>query len=154
MFTHLHEDSSCSNPASTAEEYAAQCEMTKPTLIVASQEQLNAAVEAGAMNGVPARRIIPIDRFYGIPSGVSRTSVTDLIAEGMKMEQAYVERRLAPGEAKTKTALYCFSSGTTGRPKVFSVSIVPCSGYSLGNEGCGSFSLCTSCKCTTHYSRD
>lgn len=70
------------------------------------------------MSGIPPERIVPIDKTNTTPSGVPRVSVTDLIAEGMKRDPNFVERRLAPGEAKTKTALYCFSSGTTGKPKV------------------------------------
>lgn len=34
----------------------------------------------------------------------------------------FVEKRLAPGEAKKKLAFLCFSSGTTGKPKAVEVS--------------------------------
>lgn len=108
----------CSNPASTVEEFGHQIQLTKPTLIIASPELLDTVVKAGKTVGVTPQRIVSIDKASVLPPGVSRLSVVDLIAEGMKKDWVFVERRLAPGEAKTKTALYCFSSGTTGSPKV------------------------------------
>src|ERR1700683_3768261 len=45
-------------------------------------------------------------------------TLEDLVAEGLNIEPHFVERRLAPREAKTKVAFLSFSSGTTGRPKV------------------------------------
>lgn len=44
---------------------------------------------------------------------------------------AFVERRLAKGEAKTKVAFLSFSSGTTGRPKVRLLTYVLCSNVRL-----------------------
>jgi len=42
----------------------------------------------------------------------------DLVKEGLAQEIKFRERLLRPGEGKTKVAFMCFSSGTTGRPKV------------------------------------
>ena len=46
-------------------------------------------------------------------------SVSDLVAEGLSSSITYTERRLEVGEGKTKLAFLSFSSGTTGKPKVF-----------------------------------
>lgn len=108
----------CSNPASTAEEYAYQCGLTKPKLIIASQDQLEPAAQAARKLGIPLNRIVSMDKSNVTPQGVPRASVEELIAEGTKKDQKFFDRRYAPGEARTKTALYCFSSGTTGPPKV------------------------------------
>ena len=45
-------------------------------------------------------------------------SCADLIALGRASKPNFVERKLAPGEGRTKLAFLSFSSGTTGRPKV------------------------------------
>lgn len=42
----------------------------------------------------------------------------DLVEEGLARPTSFVERTLAPGEAKTKLAFLSCSSGTTGKPKV------------------------------------
>ena len=96
-------------------------QLTKPVLIVATPAILDVAVQAAKACGIPLERVVPIDKASGAPFGVSRSSVYDLIDIGMKKDNCFVERRLAPGEAKKKTAFYCFSSGTTGKPKVCSV---------------------------------
>lgn len=108
----------CSNPASSAKEYAYQCGLTKPKLLIVSQDQLEPAAQAARQLGIPLDRIVPLDTTEATPLGVAHVSVTELIEEGMKIDQNFFDRRLAPGEAKTKTAMYCFSSGTTGLSKV------------------------------------
>lgn len=55
--------------------------------------------------------------FDGAPGSGART-LEELIARGLRAERTYVERRLRPGEGKTKIAFLSFSSGTTGKPKV------------------------------------
>ena len=49
-------------------------------------------------------------------------TVEELVAAGLSKLPVFEERQLRPGEAKTKLALLCFSSGTTGKPKAVSVS--------------------------------
>jgi len=39
----------------------------------------------------------------------------------LRKDPSFVERHLNPGEAKTKIAFLCFSSGTTGRPKAVAI---------------------------------
>lgn len=45
----------------------------------------------------------------------------DLIADGLRKVISYTERRLGPGEGKTKLAFLSFSSGTTGKPKAVAI---------------------------------
>ena len=44
-----------------------------------------------------------------------------MVAEGLSKQPTFEERKLQPGEAKTKIALLNFSSGTTGRPKAVAI---------------------------------
>lgn len=76
------------------------------------------ALEAARLVGMPLNRIIILDEVP--PSrGVSEfQNVPALIASGRKNVQAFYERQLGPGEGKTKVAILCWSSGTTGKPKV------------------------------------
>jgi 4-coumarate--CoA ligase len=60
---------------------------------------------------VPADRIVVLD-------GTGANALEALVQRGLRTEPAYVERRLAKGEAKRKIAFLSFSSGTTGKPKV------------------------------------
>jgi 4-coumarate--CoA ligase len=56
------------------------------------------------------------------------STVRELIMDGLSWEPTFIERTLQPGEGKTKLALLCFSSGTTGKPKVrpsSNIDVVP-----------------------------
>ena len=71
-------------------------------------------MSAARQAGVPETRIVVLGE---VPRG-THTAVEDLIQEGLRMDQCFVERKLKPGEAKSKIAFLNFSSGTTGKPKV------------------------------------
>jgi acyl-coenzyme A synthetase/AMP-(fatty) acid ligase len=75
---------------------------------------LRTAVAAARQAGIPDTRVVVFD---DVP-GSAHTSVEALIQEGLRMDQCFVERKLKPGEAKSKIAFLNFSSGTTGKPKV------------------------------------
>jgi hypothetical protein len=51
-------------------------------------------------------------------------TLSKLISFGSSKPQNFVDRKLRPGEAKTKVAFYSFSSGTTGKPKVSSPNLL------------------------------
>jgi 4-coumarate--CoA ligase len=51
----------------------------------------------------------------------AQTTVQNVIDEGLASTSTFQERVLQPGEGKTKVAFLSFSSGTTGRPKVWIV---------------------------------
>jgi 4-coumarate--CoA ligase len=104
-----------SNPAYTLDELAHQLRLTKATTIVVHSQFLKTAAEACKEAGIPAERIVIIDQAtFDAP----HTTVEQLIQEGLTHNANFVERKLGEGEAKTKIAFLCLSSGTTGPPKV------------------------------------
>jgi len=109
---------STANPAYTAEELVYQIELTKATTIIAHSTSLEVAADAARQTGIPYERIVvigdsPLRQFL---------NVDELVKEGLAARQHYVERKLRPGEGKTKLAFLNFSSGTTGRPKAVMIS--------------------------------
>ncbi|EIW81329.1 amp dependent CoA ligase [Coniophora puteana RWD-64-598 SS2] len=109
---------STANPAYTTEELVYQIELTKATTIIAHSTSLEVAADAARQTGIPYERIVvigdsPLRQF---------ANVDELVKEGLAARQHYVERKLRPGEGKTKLAFLNFSSGTTGRPKAVMIS--------------------------------
>lgn len=51
----------------------------------------------------------------------TQTTVQNVIDEGLAGTSAFQERVLRPGEGRTKVAFLNFSSGTTGKPKVWNL---------------------------------
>ena len=77
-------------------------------------------MKAAKMSGIPHDRLVLLGGPERVTPNFSGHNVHNLIEHGLTQEANFVERRLEPGEAKTKVALLLFSSGTTGKPKVFS----------------------------------
>lgn len=88
--------------------------MTKAKAIIAHPTVLKTALLAARIVGLPAERIILLNSASHTP----HSTLNDLVTEGLAKEPSFVERRLAPGEGKSKLAFLSFSSGTTGKPKV------------------------------------
>ena len=107
------------NPAYTADELVYQIKLTKASILFTFSANLSTSEQAARSTGIPMERIIILDS----PVGYSGPYVTlnTLIREGLSKHPTFVERRLNPGEAKTKIALLNFSSGTTGRPKAVAI---------------------------------
>jgi 4-coumarate--CoA ligase len=104
-----------SNPAYTFDELTHQLRLTKATTVVVHSQFLKTAAEACKEVGLPAERIVIIDQAtFDAP----HTTVEQLIQDGLSHNANFVERKLGQGEAKTKIAFLCLSSGTTGPPKV------------------------------------
>lgn len=78
---------------------------------------METAISAGREIGLPVDRIIMMQALgiAGVPT--QYPSLNELVAQGINEEPHFVEKSLALGEAKTKVAFYCMSSGTTGKPK-------------------------------------
>lgn len=108
------------NPGYTADELRYALELTGASLVVTSSASVEVAVAAARSSGIPSDRVVIIDT----PSASQKAhaSVEELVSAGLAIQPAFVERRLLPGEGKTKVAFLCFSSGTTGRPKAVAVS--------------------------------
>jgi 4-coumarate--CoA ligase len=94
-----------------------QLQATKAKLIITHPGVFNTVLQAARKVGLPADRIALLGSAAKSASLVQPT-LDDLVAEGLSKEPHFVERKLAPMEAKTKVAFLSFSSGTTGRPKV------------------------------------
>ena len=67
------------------------------------------------MRGIPENRLVLLDGH--LAPDAPFPSIESLIGEHER-HAPYIERKFKPGEAKTAIALLCFSSGTTGNPKV------------------------------------
>lgn len=93
-----------------------QLKIVRPTLLVAHRDNLTAARTATATVGIPESQIILLQGSDG-DQGESHPVVESLIQEHEGFAP-YAEWMFRSGEAKTTTAFLCFSSGTTGFPKV------------------------------------
>ncbi|KAJ6621117.1 hypothetical protein B0H10DRAFT_2215383 [Mycena sp. CBHHK59/15] len=88
------------NPGYTADELVYQIQTTKAKLLLVYADFLPTALSAATQAGLSA------DRNPCQTGGIWIPQTAKLF-----------ERKLGPGEAKTKVAFYSFSSGTTGKPK-------------------------------------
>ncbi|KAJ8083729.1 hypothetical protein PM082_002495 [Marasmius tenuissimus] len=107
------------NPAYTAEELEYQLITTKAKLLVVHSAFLQTAASAAKRAGLSDDRIIVIP---GSGTGIDNTTTDQLAAFGASQPEVFRERKLHPGEAKTKRAFLSFSSGTTGKPKAVEIS--------------------------------
>ncbi|KAF5374141.1 hypothetical protein D9615_008885 [Tricholomella constricta] len=110
------------NPDFSSQELLYQLEQTRATLMIVHSDSLNVALAAARHANFPYDRIILFDgknNFAG-----NRLTVDALIQHGLRLPggQTFVERKLNPGEAKTKLAFLSFSSGTTGKPKAVAIA--------------------------------
>ncbi|KAG1861788.1 hypothetical protein DFJ58DRAFT_871788 [Suillus subalutaceus] len=103
------------NPLFTVDELVYQINSVKAAVIITHPDSLNVALASAHAAGVPADRVILFD-VEGVTT--QRVTVQVLISQGLASVPNFTERKLAPGEGKTKVAFLNFSSGTTGRPKV------------------------------------
>ncbi|KAI0347854.1 amp dependent CoA ligase [Trametopsis cervina] len=108
------------NPAYTVDELTHALRLSDASLIVVHSESLPVALVAAKAVGISPDRVVTIDS----PAAPAQAhlSVEQLIASGLSSKASFTERQLNPGEAKTKIAFLCFSSGTTGPPKAVAAS--------------------------------
>ncbi|OAX33663.1 acetyl-CoA synthetase-like protein [Rhizopogon vinicolor AM-OR11-026] len=106
---------SCANPAYSIEELSYQINVVHPSLIITHSSCLDTALAAAQAASLPSERVITFD-------DSNKMTVDNLIQNGLRSEPNFVERKLQKGEAKTKVAFLCFSSGTTGKPKAVAIS--------------------------------
>ncbi|KAJ7897114.1 phenylacetyl-CoA ligase, partial [Mycena olivaceomarginata] len=104
------------NPGYSADELLHQLHTTKTALLLVYADFLPTALAAAKLAGLAEDRIVVIESATSPFNGKHET-LSKLVAFGSSKEQNFVERKLRPGEAKTKVAFYSFSSGTTGKPK-------------------------------------
>lgn len=95
--------------------------MTKPCVLIAHLDNLPTVLTATALIEWPETPIIVIDA-HKSPGKLPYPSLEDHVQEGQSLSP-FIEPRLKSGEAKTKIAFLCFSSGTTGKPKVSALNL-------------------------------
>ncbi|KAJ7675367.1 amp dependent CoA ligase [Mycena rosella] len=105
------------NPGYTADELVHQLETTKAALVLVYADFLPTALAAAKLVGLSEDRIVVIEPSAASPFNGKHETLSSLVSLGSSKPQNFVERKLRPGEAKTKVAFYSFSSGTTGKPK-------------------------------------
>lgn len=115
--TKLNDVNSTANPNYTADELAYQLDTTKSKVLLCHPDVVDIALAAGRQAGIAADHIILMQSLTR-QSPIPFPTIEDLVSDGLKHPKCFTERTLSPGEAKTKIAFYCFSSGTTGKPKV------------------------------------
>lgn len=75
------------------------------------------ALAAAGLVGMPSSRVIILDETLNSNDISEFRNVPELIQHGRQNMRAFHERKLAIGEGKTRIAILCWSSGTTGKPK-------------------------------------
>lgn len=127
-----------SNPSYTVEELVYQLQMTKAKVIIASSAVMETAFAAARIIGLSADRIVLLTA----EKSTTNPTLDALVTEGLAQKPHFTERTLTPGEAKTKLALLSFSSGTTGKPKVWASFLVVEWQFERRVTGCCYFTLC------------
>ena len=97
-----------------------QIQTAGASLLITHATSLSTAEAAAKKAGIPTDRIIVLDSTREAPAQRKGPypTIEQLIKEGLERPPAFVERRLEDGEGTKKIAYLCFSSGTTGKPKV------------------------------------
>jgi acyl-CoA synthetase (AMP-forming)/AMP-acid ligase II len=92
-----------------------QINAVKAAVIFTHPDSLQVALASAHAAGIATDHVVLFD----VEGADTEQSVTvkALISQGLTSVPNFIERKLAPGEGKTKVAFLNFSSGTTGRPK-------------------------------------
>jgi acyl-CoA synthetase (AMP-forming)/AMP-acid ligase II len=101
-----------------------QIQASRANSLLVCVASLPIALAAAEKTGIPRTRIAVFD-VPNLPRDANRVpfpTVGELIHMGLTSAPAFKERRLSAGEAARTLAFLCFSSGTTGRPKVWRCS--------------------------------
>ncbi len=109
----------CSNPESKTGEQVYQLATAKVTLLIVHSTAIDTALQAASIVGLPPSRFVILDCLWPSYGGVSEfRTVPELMIVGQRHKWTLFERPLSTGEGKRKIAFLCWSSGTTGKPKV------------------------------------
>lgn len=96
-----------------------QIQTSHSSLLIVFPGSISVAEEAAKKAGLSSERIVVFDeRGTGRAKEPKYPTVGELVRAGLKRPPAFVEKKLEEGEATRMIAYLCFSSGTTGRPKV------------------------------------
>ncbi|PCH40337.1 amp dependent CoA ligase [Wolfiporia cocos MD-104 SS10] len=105
------------NPSFTANELEYQLTITKAKAIITHPSALSVAIDAARATGIAADRIALFNHQSPVNTSTVYPMIDQLVSAGLSKPAYFVERRLRPGEGKTKLAFLSLSSGTTGQPK-------------------------------------
>ena len=117
----IHLGYRCSNPQFNAEEITNQLQIAKVTFMIVHSSVLDIAMEAAHVVGLSLDRVVLLDQDT-TSEFAEIQSVPDLIDIGGYKAKSFTEPTMIRGEGKSKIALLCWSSGTTGKPKVILLS--------------------------------
>ena len=107
------------NPDFNSDELLYQLQETKASVIITGPESLDIALSAAQSYGLSAESIILFNGKSPSIRVLNHHTIQDVVDQGFRAtDSTFVERKLLPGEARTKLAFLSFSSGTTGKPKV------------------------------------
>ncbi|KAI6014829.1 hypothetical protein BKA83DRAFT_98244 [Pisolithus microcarpus] len=107
------------NASFTTDELLYHVNMVKPTVLISHPDCLHTAHSAARAAGIDANRILVFDGPGSHTPSV--VTVQSLITLGLASPPSFTERRLNPGEGKTRVAFVGLSSGTTGKPKAIAI---------------------------------
>ncbi|KAG1784944.1 uncharacterized protein HD556DRAFT_1522138 [Suillus plorans] len=107
------------NPLFTVDELVYQINTVKAAVVITHPDSLKVALSSAHAAGVSTDRIILFD--VEDADTAQKLTVQALVSQGLASVPNFTERKLAPGEGKTKVAFLNFSSGTTGRPKAVAI---------------------------------
>ncbi|KAG1733051.1 uncharacterized protein EDB91DRAFT_653561 [Suillus paluster] len=107
------------NPLFTVDELVYQINTVKAAVIITHPDSLKVALLSAHAAGVSADRVILFD--VEGADAAQRVTVQGMVSQGLASAPHFTERRLAPGEGRTKVAFLNFSSGTTGHPKAVAI---------------------------------
>ncbi|KAI6005348.1 hypothetical protein EDC04DRAFT_1004602 [Pisolithus marmoratus] len=131
------------NPSFTSDELAYQLQATRTSVLVVHPDILPVARSAVGIAKLSEDRIVLFDTADTLQTPGVFPTVTGLIDQGLSTFPSFSERRLSPGEGKTKIAFLNFSSGTTGRPKAVAIphyapiaNIIQLAVHNRVNEDC------------------
>ncbi|KAJ3512390.1 hypothetical protein NLJ89_g3552 [Agrocybe chaxingu] len=134
----------CSNPLLNVDELVYQLETAGVTFVLVHSSVLTTALDAARTTGLPLDRVVLLDHSPSSHGLESVQSVPTLIKLGHERMRMFSERVLCTGEGKTKIALLCWSSGTTGKPKAvaiphhaFIANIIQMAAHNQVGEGSG-----------------
>ncbi|KAF9811107.1 hypothetical protein IEO21_06656 [Rhodonia placenta] len=105
------------NPTFTQSELEYQLTITKAKAIIAHPTNVQIAIDAARVVGIPDSHIAVFNVAPDFASSKSHKTVEEIVKQGLSSPLNYRERRLQPGEGRRKLAFLSLSSGTTGRPK-------------------------------------
>lgn len=99
-----------------------QIQTAGATLLITHITSLSTAEAAAKKAGLSSDKIIVLESRGNTNERHSYPTIEKLVQEGLERPPSFVERKLDDDEGTKKIAYLCFSSGTTGRPKVHIVS--------------------------------